>query len=322
MLKKFIFTLIFVCICSVGHAKVIDRVVAVVNEDLITLSELNEEGEHFFKKIRAEAPADQLEDALHHARKQVLNSIIDRKLLLQRAEKRGITLSPEEIDMQYYGIMEKNNLTPDQFSAELAKIGSSPETYKQSLKAQIIRQRLISYEIRSKVVITNEDIEKYYREEYGLENKEDGLHIKQIGVLWGAKGRAKDKQDARLKAEQLRGMIMAGENFADIATEYSDLPSARDGGDIGVFAEDELSAPMRQGLAGLRPGEVSLVLETPSGFQFFKLLSARQGNVISQAPLELVREEIRATLHDRQMKEKFDKWVVKLREHSYVEEQL
>lgn len=321
--KKLLFTLLFIVLaCPALHAKVIDRVVAVVNEELITLSELEEEGEHFFNKVRSEAPADQLAEALLQAQKQVLGVMIDRKLLLQRAKKRGVTITPEEIDMQYFGIMEKNGLTEEQFRVELAKMGSSPKQYKDSLKAQIVRQRLISYEIRSKVVITNEAIEKYYSTEYGLENEGDGLHILQIGVLWGDKGRATDKEDALRKAEQLRGMIMAGEQFDAIAREYSDLPSAQDGGDIGIFAEDELSDTMRQGLADLKPGEMSMVLETPAGFQFFKLLSAKKGNVVSQAPLEMVREEIRSILHDRQMKEKFDKWVVKLREHSYVEEQL
>ena len=270
----------------------------------------------------AETPASQQEDALRRAQKKVLEAMVDRKLLLQRAKRRGVTISPEEIDMQYFGIMEKNGLSEEDFAKELAKIGSSPEKYKKSLEAQLIRQRLISYEIRSKVVITNEDIERYYHEEYGLENKEDGLHILQIGIMWGPGRQAATKQEARLKAEQMRAMVMDGEEFEKIARRYSDLPSAKDGGDIGVLAEDELSTSMHQCLAGLRPGQISRVMETPSGFQFFKVLSSRKGNIICQAPLPLVRDEIRTILYDREMKEKFDKWVVTLREHSYIKEQL
>lgn len=322
MIKSVLTFLLVILLTPQAYAKIIDRVVAVVNDDLVTLSELNEEGAHFFKKIEEEAPANQRDAALHRARKKVLDAIVDRKLLLQRAKRRGVTISPEEIDMQYFAVMEKNGFTEKQFAAELAKIGSSPARYKKSLEAQLVRQRLISYEIRSKVVITNEAIERYYHEEYGLENKEDGLHILQIGILWGPGHQNTTKQEAKLKAEQMRAMVMDGEEFEKVAHQYSDLPSAKDGGDIGVLAEDDLSPTMRQGLAGLRPGQISRVLATPSGFQFFKLLSSRKGNVISQAPLALVRDEIRAILYDREMKEKFDKWVVTLREHSYIKEQL
>ena len=305
-----------------GQAIVIDRVVAVVNEEPITLTELDEEGAHFFNKIKTQAPDHLIDEHLSRARREVLDTIIDRKLLLQRAERRGVTVSPEEIDMQFFRIMEQNKLTEEQFSKQLAKMGSTPKQYKENLKAQIVRQKLISYEIRSKVVVTDEDIEKYYREEYGLEHDQDGLHLLQIGVGWGRHGRAANETEARLKAEQLRGMVLAGERFDEIAKESSDLPSAADGGDIGILAQDELSEDMRRALAGLRPGQVTSIMQTAAGFQFFKLVSARQGNVVSHAPLEMVREEIRATLHERLMKKKFDDWVVKLREHSYIKVQL
>lgn len=302
---------------AAGLTATLDRVVAVVNEDLITLSELNEEGGAFFAKVKAEAPPHNRAAALRQARQQVLESLIDRKLLLQRAAKRGLTITDAEVDMQYEAIRTRNNLSEAQFTAQLTAMGRTTEQYKETLKAQIVRQRLISYEIHSKVVITGEDIEKYYQEEYGQEEEQDGMHILQIGVSVGG-----DPAASRMKAEQLRGMVTSGENFSDIAREYSELPSAADGGDIGVFAEDELSAAMRQGLTDLEPGQVSPIIATTGSLQFFKLLSSKKGDTVNLPPLDRVREEIRAILHERQMKEKFDRWVVKLREHSYVKEQL
>ncbi len=305
-----------------SQAEVIDRVVAVVNDDLITLSELNSEGALHFDKIRQQVPSEQRAEALATARKEILSSLIERKLIAQRAAKRDITLSDEEVDMQYFHVLEQNNLSEEQFKTELAKAGITPSMYKENLRSQMIRQRLIGVEIRSKVVITNEQIEEYYHSKYGQQSEGDGLHILQIGCLWGPGSKTADKKEARMRAEQLRGMVMAGENFKDIAQSYSELPSATDGGDIGIFLQDELSKPMQDGLAGLRPGEVSPIIESGESFQFFKLLSAKSGNVITQAPLESVREEIRALLTEQLLKEKFDRWVIQLRESSYVEEQL
>ncbi len=304
------------------QAEVIDRVVAVVNDDLITLSELNSEGALHFERIREQAPPEERAQALAAARQDILSSLIERKLISQRAEKRDIVVSDEEIDMHYFRVIEQNNLTEEKFEAEIAKAGITPQMYKDNLRSQIIRQRLISVEIRSKVVITDEQIQEYYNNQYGQQSDGDGLHILQIGCSWGPGSKSVSKEDALMRAEQLRGMVMAGENFKDIAKSYSDLPSASDGGDIGIFSRDELSKSMQQGLAGLRPGEVSPIIESGESCQFFKLLSSKSGNIITQAPLETVREEIRSLLQDQQLKEKFEIWVTQLRENSYVEEQL
>jgi peptidyl-prolyl cis-trans isomerase SurA len=319
ILRFLVFLLLFPVL---ARAEVIDRVVAVVNDDLITLSELNSEGALHFEKIREQAPPEERSLALTAARKEILANMIERKLIAQRAAEHGIEVSDEEIEMNYFRIMEQNNFSEEQFAAELAKSGLSPQMYKDNLRNQITQQRLLGVEIRSKVVITNEQIEEYYNTQYGQINKEDGLHILQIGCLWGRGSKAASKEEARMRAQQLHGMVMAGENFKEIARSYSDLPSASDGGDIGVFRRDELSRPMQEGFDGLRAGEVSPIIDSGDSFQFFKLLSSKSGSVITQAPLQTVREEIRALLQEQQLKEKFDKWVIQLREDAYIKEQL
>jgi len=144
--------------------ELVDRVVAVVNDDVITLSELEEEAAPAFAKIRAEAPAAQVDDAIQKARRDILRSMIDHKLLLQRAANRQIEVSDAEIDAAIDRIMEENSLTVEQFREQLATMGVSEGKYRSSLRDQILRSRLLSYEIRSKVVITNEQIEAYYRD--------------------------------------------------------------------------------------------------------------------------------------------------------------
>jgi peptidyl-prolyl cis-trans isomerase SurA len=303
-------------------AELVDRVVAVVNDDIITFSELEEEAAPTFEKIRAEAPPAQVDDAIQKARKEILRNMIDHKLLLQRAAKRKIEVSDADIDAAMQRIMEQNSLTEEQFRDQLATMGVSEEKYRASLRDQILRSRLLSYEIRSKVVITNEQVEAYYRDKYMQNNSPEGYHILQFGSGWEDTGRSASKEEAQKRAEQLREMVLAGENFNEIAKNYSDLPSGVDGGDIGTFKKNELADYMWQSIKDLHPGEVSPVVETPSGFQFFKLLSRSSDGVIAQAPLENVKDEIRATLYDQELKKKFEYWVKELRENSYVKELL
>ena len=317
--------LVFFCLLLLPHwanAEVVDRVVAIVNEDLITLSELNQEGALHMQKIREQAPVEQRAEALKQLRQQLLSSMIDRMLIEQRATKRGIYVSNEEIEMQYFRILEQNNIDEKEFTEKLGQAGLTPELYKRNLKSQITRQRLLNREVNSKIVISDAQIELYYLTEYGQESTSDGIHILQIGCLFASNSDAEAKHDAQRRVKQLRGMVLAGENFQEIAKNYSDLPSASDGGDIGVFMKNELSREMRQGLSGLHPGEISAIIETGSSCQFFKILSSKSGNTITQAPLDLVRDEIIAILREKELKEKFDKWVIQLREHSYIKEQL
>ncbi len=319
--SKLLFCFIFL-LPNFAHAEIIDRVVAIVNEDVITLSELNTEGALHIDKIRQQVPIEQRAEAMAQLRQQILTSMVDRLLIEQRAGKRGITVTMEEVEMQYFRILEQNNVEEDEFAEKLDKAGLTPDMYKRNLKSQITRQRLLNREIHSKVVISDTQIELYYLQEYGQESTADGIHILQIGCLFAKSDSSDAKQDAKRRAKQLRGMIGAGENFQEIAKTYSDLPSSKDGGDIGIFMENELSKEMRQGLAGVHPGEISEIIETSTGYQFFKILSSKSGNTIIQAPLELVRDDIIAILREKELKEKFDKWVIQLREHAYIKEQL
>lgn len=319
----FLFLITNLFLCSVTLAgELVDRVVAVVNDDVITLSELEEEAAPTIAKIRAEAPPAQVDDAIQKARQEILRNMIDHKLLLQRAAKLQIEVADADIDAAIDRIMEQNSLTVEQFREQLAAMGVTEEKYRTSLRDQILRSRLLSYEIRSKVVITNEQVEAYYRNKYMQHNSPEGYHILQFGSGWEDKGRSASKEEALKRAEQLREMIIAGENFNEIAKNYSDLPSGVDGGDIGTFKKNELADYMWQAIKDLHPGEVSPIIETPAGFQFFKLLSKSSDGVIAQAPLENVKEEIRTTLYDQELKKKFEYWVKELRENSYVKELL
>lgn len=307
---------------SENNGILVDRCVAVVNDDVITLSELEEEAGPTLLKIKEQVPAEQLPEVQHKARKEILAQMIDRKLLFQRAEKRGVSVQDAELDAAVERIIEDNNLTMDQFRSQLAQVGTTEEKYRENLKGQIIRSKLIGYEIRSKVVITDEQIEAYYKTMQNQDNTPEGYHILQFGSSWGENGRSATKEEAKKRAEQIREMILAGDNFKELSQNYSDLPSGVDGGDIGVFKKNDLASYMWEAIKNLRPGMISEIIETPAGYQFFKLLSSSRDGVIAQAPLELIKEDIRATLYDQELKKNFDEWVKLLREHSYIEELL
>lgn len=323
MLKQLNLILLFTMLIPFqAGAELIDRIAAKVNDQVITLSELNEELAPTFEKIKREAPPDQIRPAMRQATKDTLSALIDRMLINQKAKQSGLSVSKEDLDAAIDRILAENKISYKKFRQQLKAMGMTETLYREKMKGQILQSKLINYEIRSKVVITDEKVRRHYQESFGRQVTSDGYHLLQIGCAWGGKGRSETKLDAKKRADQLRAMILEGESFKEIARAYSDLPSGADGGDIGVFKEKELAPYMSAAISGLKPGAISQTIETSSGFQFFKILASREGNVIQQAPLESVKEEIRSLLHEQELRKNFDKWVKQLRDDAYIDELL
>lgn len=304
------------------HAEVIDRVVAIVNDDIITYSDLNKEGQAIFNRIAEEAPTWQIEPSLKQAREETLDRLIDKLILQQRARQYGISVTDEELDAAIKNIMDSNNVNMDVFRKEIEKAGHTYEDYKETIRTQILQSKLVSIEVRSKVVITEEKINAYYNQHYVKKSEGDGYHILQIGVTWENTTPPRTKIEAQSKVEEARNKIVNGEQFTTIAKTFSDLPSAVDGGDIGIFSEAELATYMRDVILKMHPGEISPVVETPVGFQFFKLLSVKEGDLIVQEPYDNVKETIKEQLYEEELKTHYDKWVTELREEAYIKKSL
>ena len=317
------FLLFFLCATHSFADDYVDRVVAVVNDDVITLSELEEAGRTYYERIRTKVPAAEVERALEKARGEVLSSLIDNIIVKQKAAELSITVEDAEVDNAINEILSRNNVTLEEFKKELAKVNVSEEKYRDNLRTQILQSKVIGLQVRSRIVIIDEAIKEYYEKEYTLEKGEGGYYILQMGFNWrnpGTLGEAgtNSKEEARKRAEEIRARALAGEGFRELAQSYSDLPSATDGGDIGLIKKDEMAAYMKDTILQMHPGEISKIIETDNTFQFFKLLSSREGDIVVKAPYDSVKEEIREVLYQQEMQEQYKIWVESLREQAYI----
>ncbi|MBU2537890.1 MAG: peptidylprolyl isomerase [Proteobacteria bacterium] len=301
---------------SVARAEMVDRIVAIVNDDVITFSDLNREGAALFRRIIQEAPAEQVEPTLLKAREDMLSSLIDKLIVEQRAKKLGLSVGNPEVDNAIGRIIERNKTTPEKFWQQMELMGSSEHAYRELVRGQLLQDRLIDYEIRSRVVVNEERIREFYDKNYAQKVKEDAYHILQMGFVWKEDTQTA-KDDALRRAEEARKQALAGQDFRTLARQASDLPSAKDGGDIGVFKKSEMASYMKTSIAGLQVGQISAVQETPAGYQFFKLLSDK-GDVGLQASYEAVKEQIRQRLYEEALNSQFQKWVKELRDQAYI----
>jgi len=316
----FSFLLFFLCAALSYGDDYVDRVVAVVNDDVILQTELEKAGGEYFERIRMKAPAGEVESAIEKARGEVLSSLIDNMIVKQKAAELGITVEEAEIDNAIAQILSDNNATLEEFRKELDKVNVSVQDYRNNLRNQILQSRLVGQQVRSRIVIVEEDIREYYEKEYTQEKGESGYYILQIGFNWKnlVTLDGVSQEEAREKAEAIRARVLAGESFGELARSYSDFPSATDGGNLGLIKKDEMAAYMRDAILSMHPGDISPIIETGSTFQFFKLLSSREGDLVVKAPYESVKDEIREILYRQEMEKDYKAWVENLREQAYI----
>jgi peptidyl-prolyl cis-trans isomerase SurA len=224
----------------------------------------------------------------------------------------------KEIDMAMENMAANNHLDVDTLKSKLVAQGISVEDYRKRLKWQILQSKVINYEIRSKIVITEEKARQYYQQQ-DLHDIPDGYHILQIGLQWGNDKKYPTRDKAMTQARQLEQMLAEHQEFSDLARTYSDLPSAADGGDLGFFAKKELASFMKETILKMKPGETSQIIETSDNtLQILKLLSIKSGDTVERPPFESVKQEIIHKLQDEELDRQFARWLKDIRAQAYI----
>jgi len=247
----------------------IDRIVAVVEDDVILQSELNDAvaaiQQQYANQPGQLPPIDVL-------RRQVLDRLVLMKLQLQRADDQGIRVSDADVDQAVQAVATQNKMTPDQLRAAVEQSGMSYAAYRQQLHDQLVVQKLHENVVRSSVSVTDSEINNLLNSPSYKAGEVHLAHI-QISIPGGAS--AADIQTAQTKAEQALAAIKGGMPFKAAAIRFSDAPDALDGGDLGWRRLDEVPPAFVDTINGLKPGEVSGILHGPTGFHILQLIDQR-----------------------------------------------
>lgn len=250
----------------------LDRIVAVVNDDVILQSDLNEAVQAIEQQYAGKAgqlpPADVLN-------RQVLNRLVLMRLQIQKAEDQGITVSDADVDRAVQGVAQQNKLTPDQLRAAVEQQGSSFAAFRQQLADQITVQRLHQSVIQNSVSVTDGEIDNLLNSPNYKAGEVHLAHI-QISIPSGADAAA--IQASQAKAEQALAAIKGGMDFNAAAIRYSDASDALDGGDLGWRRMDEIPPAFADTISTMKQGQVSAALRGPTGFHILKLIGERTGD--------------------------------------------
>jgi peptidyl-prolyl cis-trans isomerase SurA len=271
-------------IARVESAEVVDRIVAVVNDDIITLTELNQLFKPYADQIRVRGYTPGKESKmLFKVREDILNQIIDEKLADQEIERYGIVVSKKEIDNTIERI-KKANFSSDE-------------------------------ELKSKIVITKEDIKSYYKDHIDKYIGEEKYHLLNIILKVRRLDGEAEKLGAKKKIDAILIKLKEGERFEVMASKYSESPSAMDGGELGLFKIDELSQQLQKIVKGMKAGEFTSVIDTEQGYQIFFVQDVIRSPGKS---LEEASHEIQEKLYYEIVNKKYQTWLTELRKRSYI----
>jgi len=296
--------------------EVVDRIVAVVNDDVILLSELNPAIKPYMNRIGTSGyPLAKQREMRVQVREKVLNQLIDQKLTDQEIKRHQIQISEKEIDNTIERIKESRFVTDEELREALKKEGLTMEEYRKRMKEQILRARLINQEVKAKIIITQEDIEARYKtdEKYRKEKK---YHLSNIIMKIPPPKSESQKLETKKKMEMVLEKLNSGAPFSALAKIYSESSSAPEGGYIGIFTLEALSPQLQEVLKGMGKGDFSPVLDTDQGYQIFYV------SEIEEAPgksLEEASPEIQSQLFNEIVDKEFSAWLEDLRTRSAIE---
>jgi peptidyl-prolyl cis-trans isomerase SurA len=296
--------LISLALVATGVAEVVDRIVAEVNSDIITMSEL----QNMARTVEAQTgikPTAQDQKKMMH---DLLESLIDRKLAKAEAKRRGIVVSAKEVDEAMAQFKKRSNIPDDAtFAKGLAQAGLSLKEFRQQLADQMVQERLMLVIGGTKVSVSDAEVRRIYEQRF----KQGGtqVHLSTIRMAYPAGATEAQKEEIKQKAETILNAVKSGESFAEAAAKLSLKAS-----DVGFVSQADLDPRLAEFLDKLKPKEVAPVA-TQEGIQLIQVVGRRSGETRS---FEEVAPEIRRILQNQGMEKYFFEWAKTLREKAHI----
>jgi peptidyl-prolyl cis-trans isomerase SurA len=304
------------CLCASVQAAGGDRVVAVVNDEVVTLSELNGAFAPYQERLEAAYKGPAREKAATETRLTILNRMIDDLLMEQQCRKAGIVVRDEDVNNAIDDILKRRNVSREDLRKALDRDGITLDAYRKGMRDQLMRVRLVQREIKSKVAVSDEEIGEYYRKHREDYEGKEAVRIKQILILVPKDADPAVREKLRNEAAAIHRRLLNGEPFEVISANHSQGPAANAGGDIGFIDKGMMLPEVEEVAFRLPLNQISPVIESPAGFHIIRVIDRRGAGLKSG---ESVREEIREKLEMEKVEKKFEEWILALRAKSYIE---
>ena len=263
---------------STAPARLVDRVIAIVNQDIITESELNRRERQFRDNMRREGVTPPAPKVM---REQVLDRMINDRVLLQRAQETGVRVDDLTVDRSLARIADQNGLSLSGLRNQLESEGTSFDSFRQDIRDEIILTRLRERDVDSRLQITESEVDTFLAAQGDAVRRTEEYKVSQILIRLTESASKQEVDTARAKISQAQAALRSGRAFADVAKEFSEAPEREQGGSLGWRPTELVPTLFLDALRQLKPGQVSGVIRSPNGLH---LLLFEEQRVIVKTP--------------------------------------
>lgn len=304
-LSKLIIVAAFIVLtCFAANAEVIDRVIAIINDDIITLKDFEA-----YIKVEKRTKFTSIDEYFRNQQmKEKLEMYVEGILIKQQAKKLGIVATDQEVNNFIEGIKKQNLITDAELREQLRKDNVTYAQFTEGIRLNILRTRLLMRVVSTEINITENSLKSYYDSHQDVFRDQE-FHLQQIFI-------SGQHQDIKERAEKAYKDLTAGKPFGDVARGISDDPSAKQGGDIGFVKRSDLLPTLRDSLNNLAPGSFTQVIPTPYGLHILKLIEIKKVEVL---PYEAVKNAINERMVMEESNKRYRTYMDKLKKTSYIE---
>lgn len=301
-----------------AHARTVEKIVAIVGDDIVLQSELDERVDMIMPTILAIKDPGERNARQSAIRREMLDILIDERLLTQQAAEIKLTVTSDQVDRAIEQIKRDYSLTDEQLKNELTKQGISMATYRQNTRREILKYQVLNAAVGSRVNVGDSEVQNYYERHMKTASVEVRASHIFISIPENADNTTVVEKEKF--ARSLRERASQGEDFAQLAREFSeDANTRKDGGDLGFFGRDILPKPIEEIVFAMKAGEIRGPVRADRGFHILKMMDRRTK---AAKPLSEVQEEIRARLRQREMEKQTKLYLDELRKKILVDVRL
>jgi parvulin-like peptidyl-prolyl isomerase len=298
-------------VLSLAAGQVVEEIVAVINEDIITLSQYKEQYDSTVQQMRAALQGEEFDKQLAMLKKEMLNMMITDLLLMQQAKEKNLNVG-EQLKSAVENIKKENNIaSDDDLKRGLQQQGMDYDQWLKQLEDNMLKQGVIYSEVDRSIVLDDSEIIGYYKlhpQEF-TESEEYKIRAVYLSTEENAAAALEEKK------KEIGDKVKAGEPFNVLAKEYSDGPAKESEGDLGTFKKGELDKALELAVSKLKAGETSGWIETKNGWYILKLEEKKESRLMT---FEEVRKNVEERLYTQKKEKKLGEFLKVLREKSYI----
>ncbi len=287
---------------------------AVVNGTVISVSELDNEVNQAKRRMAQQGQMVKEADTAK-LRGQILDRLIEQKLLYAQSKKEGIQISDKTID-EHIAKLQARFPSKEAFDKALKQMNLTEADLKEKTREGMAIQELINRDVAGKITISDDEVEKFYKSHPEFFKQPEQVKASHILIKSGAKDDHAKKDAAKKKIEDILKKVKNGEDFAELAKKYSEGPSSKQGGDLGYFGRGQMVKPFEDAAFALKPGQVSDIVQTRFGYHLIKVTDKKAAGTV---PFKDVKEKIRGYLKQQKINSALEAYIKKLKDGAKIE---